>query len=198
LGDANWFSCESQHPQDQAREVVAVSGPNSKTQQGLQGYRTPPEFLERVKRRLGVEHFVWDLACTPADCVSEAGGYTHPECDALTEDWSVIKRGAGGAIIWLNPPFAQAGAFARKCAESGATIAALVPVALGTNWWRQYVHERAVVLGVGRVRFNLPDGTPMPTAINRDVALLVYADHPGFVCGLQAGSWYPLEDWSEW
>lgn len=175
-----------------------MSGPNSKPQKGNQNFRTPKPFLDAVLRRLGWACFDFDLACTLEDSVGVQGGWTHPRVNALTADWQQLTE----ANCWLNPPFAKAGAFAAKCASSGARIAALVPVALGTRWWREHVHEKAVVLGVGRLTFNLPDGTPMlnpktgkPQGINRDCALLVYG---GVVPSSMYRSWYPCEDWKKW
>jgi hypothetical protein len=174
-----------------------VSGPNAPAAvSSQQSYRTPPDFLARVKRRLGWDAIDADLACETHNCVGRLGFRYDQGVDALATDWRVALEPHDRLRCFLNPPFSKAGAFARKCAESGATIAALVPVALGTKWWRQYVHERAVVLGVGRIRFNLPDGTPMPTAINRDCALLVYGWHQ--VEAVHGEGYYPLEDWSKW
>jgi hypothetical protein len=180
-----------------------MSGPNAPPQQGQQSYRTPKPFLDAVLRRLGAESFVWDLACTTTDCVGVCGGYAFPDVDALAEDWRVHARVEPQLWRWLNPPFGQAKDFARKCAESGARIAALVPVALGTKWWREYVHGRAVVLGVGRLVFDLPDGTRMPAGINRDCALLVYgvtAEDMGTDPSPHAPAepWYRCEDWRKW
>ena len=163
-----------------------MSGPNSKPQQGAQDYRTPPAFLAAVLRRLGWDRFDWDLACEAHNCVGKCGGFFWPNFDALQQDWAPLKT--QNLQCFLNPPFNQAGAFAKRCADSGARIAALVPVALGTKWWRVGVHEKADVLGVGRLRFNLPNGEPAAAAINRDCALLSY---PG------TGR-YLLEDWSKW
>jgi hypothetical protein len=163
-----------------------MSGPNSAPELGQQNYRTPKAFLEACARRGHWSRYGWDLACTPEDCVAVKGGYFYPDFDALERDW----RELGNLLCWCNPPFAQAGAFARKAAESGIRAHLLVPVALGTVWWRKYVHQRALVAGVGRVRFLKPDGTPMPAAINRDCAVLHYG--PGVVPG------YACEAFSEW
>lgn len=176
-----------------------MSGPNASPEIGQQNYRTPQRFLAACRARLGVEEFVWDLACSTHDCVGTLGGYEHPEIDALQEDWSVITRAAPGGVCWLNPPFAQSGAFARKCAEPGAPpIVALVPVAIGTGWWRSYVHRKAVVVGCGRLVFDTPEGTPVlgkngrPQPINRDCAVLAYNLLPA------STEWYLLENFQTW
>jgi hypothetical protein len=179
-----------------------VSGPNSNPEIGQQCYRTPPAFLEACLRRFGAQQFTFDLACTEVDCVGAEGGFTYPEINALTEDWSflsTISFLAPNDICWLNPPFAQSGAFAKKCAEAEhVKILALVPVAIGTKWWREYVHRKAVVVGVGRLVFNNTDGTPVlgkngkPQGINRDCALLGYNVMP------PGTDWYLLENWNRW
>ncbi len=179
-----------------------VSGPNSDPALGQQCYRTPTAFLDACKRRFGLTSIDWDLACTEADCVGESGGYTYPQVDALLEDWSELAACGPGITCWVNPPFAQSGAFCGKAAGSGTRVLALIPVAIGTRWWRQHVHHKAVIVGVGRLVFNNPDGMPVmhadkkgfmrPTAINRDCALLAYNILP-------AGTdWYLLENWREW
>ena len=180
-----------------------MSGPNAPAAIGQQSYRTPEDMIDACCRRFGIPYFSWDLACSEHDCLGLNGGYTYPAVDALAVDWA---ERAGKGVCWLNPPFAKAGKFCQRAADAadaGVRTVALVPVALGTRWWRQYVHQRAVVVGVGRVVFNNPDGTPVlgkggkPQAINRDVAVLAY----GLECHKPSdalGAWYLLEDWRTW
>jgi hypothetical protein len=161
--------------------------------------------IDACCRRFGIPYFAWDLACSEHDCLGLNGGYTYPSVDALAADWT---ERAGKGVCWLNPPFAKAGKFCQRAAEaasaSGLRTVALVPVALGTRWWRRYVHQRAVVVGVGRVVFNNPDGTPVlgkggkPQAINRDVAVLAYGFQGACDAPWPAGEWYRLEDWRTW
>jgi hypothetical protein len=175
-----------------------VSGPNSAPEIGQQIYRTPRAFLEACKRRFGLTSIDWDLACTELDCVGESGGYTYPQVDALLEDWSELAACGPGVTCFVNPPFAQSGAFCGKAAASGARVLALIPVAIGTRWWKQHVHRKAVVAGVGRLVFNNPDGSPVcgkngkPQGINRDCALLAYNILP------TGTDWYLLENWRDW
>jgi hypothetical protein len=174
-----------------------MSGPNSNPEIGQQDYRTPGALLEAIQRRLGIPYFSWDLACQEHNCVGREGGYMWPDMDALKEDWSLIAE-LGWA--YCNPPFAQSSAFCRLASRTpGLRAVFVVPVAIGTHWWRQYVHNKAEVLGVGRMVFNLPDGTPVlgkngkPQGINRDVAILVY----GAAAHTTQG-YYALEDWRTW
>jgi hypothetical protein len=179
-----------------------VSGPNAPAAIGQQNFRTPDDMLDACLRRFKLHHFAWDLACSEHDCVGLNGGFEHPRVDALTADWAPL---AGRGVCWLNPPFAKAGKFCKRAADAaelGVRTVALVPVALGTRWWRRYVHQRAVVVGVGRVVFDNPDGSPVlgksgkPQAINRDVAVLAYG--LGDAVGADVGDWYLLEDWRTW
>lgn len=177
-----------------------MSGPNSKPEVGQQNYRTPASFLTAIKRRFQIASIDWDCACTATDCVGESGGYTYPAVDALAQDWRELAL--PGVTAFFNPPFAQSGAFCAKAASSGARVLGLIPVAIGTKWWRQHVHQKAVVVGVGRIVFNNPDGTPVmhadkkgvlrESAINRDCALLAYNVLP------EGTQWYLLEDWKQW
>jgi hypothetical protein len=171
-----------------------MSGPNSEPGIGNQNFRTPASFLASCQRRFQIPGgFGWDLACTETDCVGTSGGYFFDRgINALAEDWTELAD--PGITCWLNPPFATSGAFAEKCAGSGARILALVPVAIGTRWWRQHVHRKAVVVGCGRLAFDLPDGTPMKTAINRDCALLAYNILPTG----PGAEHYLLENWKQW
>jgi hypothetical protein len=173
-----------------------MSGPNSNPEIGQQDYRTPGALLEVIQRRLGIPYFSWDLACQEHNCVGREGGYMWPDMDALKEDWSLIAE-LGWA--YCNPPFAQSSAFCRLASRTpGLRAVFVVPVAIGTHWWRQYVHRQASVLGVGRMVFNLPDGTPVlgkngkPQGINRDVSILVYGDLARTLPE------YALEDWRTW
>ncbi len=173
-----------------------MSGPNSAPEIGQQNYRTGQPFLESCCRRFGIKEFFFDLACTTQDCIGTEGGFTYPEIDALKEDWTFLAQLPGTSFF--NPPFAQSGAFAAKAASSGAHIVGLVPVAIGTQWWQQHVHRKAVVVGVGRLVFNTPEGTPVlgktgkPQAINRDCAVLAYNILP------PGTEWYLLESWRTW
>jgi hypothetical protein len=182
-----------------------MSGPNAAPEQGLQNYRTPAAFLEAVKRRFELaEGFDWDLACDSANCVAPDGcGYTFDTgVDALAQDWRELADPA--LTNWINPPFGQSRLFAAKCAGSGARILGLFPVALGTQWWKKYVHNVAHVVGVGRIVFDQPDGsgpvvawnkkkeTWEPSPINRDCALLAYNILS------ESTPRYLLEDWRDW
>lgn len=169
-----------------------MSGPNSDPRQGPQTFRTPPDFLRAVERKFGVE-IAFDLACTAEDCVTSQAfivrGFFHDAGeDALAKPWPSLRN---GQAAWCNPPYAKAGAFARVASESPhCRTLMLVPASVGTAWFAQYVHQKALVCFLRpRLTFLQPDGTPMPQGINRDLMLLGYGWTPGV---------YVCEDWRTW
>jgi phage N-6-adenine-methyltransferase len=145
-----------------------MSEPRQKPGRSKQDYGTPPEFLEAVKGRLEIPFFDCDLAASPENAV--AGRYYTKAENSLLHPWT-----CGRGWNWLNPPFTNIGAWVNKANISstlfGARTAMLVPAAVGANWWRDFVHERASVLFInGRLTF-VGCSDPYP----KDCALLLYA-----------------------
>lgn len=146
-----------------------TSGPASK-----QDYATPREFMAAVEARFGPIAF--DLAAHADNAKARRwfgpGGDAE---DALAEPWhDLITFGDG--LLWLNPPFADIAPWAAKCAReanAGANILLLVPAAVGSNWFRDHVFNRAAVyLLNGRLSF---DGkAPYP----KDCLLAHYGETP--------------------
>lgn len=171
-----------------------MSGPNSSPAIGAQNFRTPPDFLRACERKFGVT-IGFDLACTREDCVcpdtsfiDSAAGFTYPEHDAIAQAWPTL---APSEVAWCNPPYAKAGAFARVASESPhCRTLMLAPASVGTAWFAEHVHGRALVCFLRpRLTFLQPDGTPMPQGINRDLMLLGFGWAPGV---------YVCEDWRTW
>ncbi len=157
---------------------------------------TPPEFLTAVKSFLGIKEFDVDLAALKENSVALV--YIGPKKNSLTQPWASLflglnrgKRNSQG-WCWLNPPYDKIRPWVKKCleeAEKGARIALLVPASVGSNWWRDYVHDKARVYFVsGRLRFLMADGTPHPTTYPKDLCLVLYGDEPG----------YDYLDWKEY
>lgn len=151
-----------------------MTEPIQKPGRSKQDYGTPPAFLAAVKDRLGIFQFDCDLAASKDNAVCPR--YLSVMDDAL----SGIPWNRGPGWNWLNPPFTNLGAWANKADISmtlfGARTAMLVPAAVGANWWRDWVHERASVLFLnGRLTF-VGCTDPYP----KDCALLLYApNHDG-------------------
>jgi hypothetical protein len=141
-----------------------------------QDYQTSPEFLAAVQDRFGTIDF--DLCCTRTNAVAPYG-YFHPEFDALAQDW----RDLSGMVCYANPPFAGSRLFAEKAATAlksavPPTVLLLVPASVDSNWYRDFVHERALVLPLSpRITF-----VDQPAPINRPLMLCVYGANilPGF------------------
>ncbi len=138
-----------------------------------QDYSTPPEFIAAVKSRLGISDFKWDLAASHLNSKAGAFNYYYEQEDSLIQNWGGGLRGPWWC--WLNPPFANIAPWAKKCSESGIKIAFLVPAAVGSNWFRDYVDGKALVLLLnGRLSF---DGVgPYP----KDCLLALYGAEPGY------------------
>lgn len=126
----------------------APTGPTVKRHRSKQDYGTPWEFIRACERRFGL--ISWDLAATTEN--TKAPAWITPEMDSLAREWRMKGN------LWLNPPFADIGPWAEKCAldssAHGARILFLTPASVGSNWFRDFVHGKALVLGLnGRLTF---------------------------------------------
>lgn len=104
-------------------------------------YKTPDNFMQVVRDEFGP--LTWDLAASADN--TQAGQYLSEADDSLAADrpWRRL-----GGWLWLNPPFGNIGLWAAKCAEEarhGAKILLLVPAAVGSTWYADYVHDQAEV-----------------------------------------------------
>lgn len=149
---------------------------------------TPWDFIEAVYRKLDISSFKMDLAAT--DFNKRAKRYISPEIDSLAQDWRKIGREIGGGWFWLNPPYDRIAPWMKKTAETwphfpleaANPTAVLIPASVGSNWWRDYVHEKCQVLFLnGRIQFLDRHGhaicsakTGKPTPYPKDLALLLY------------------------
>ncbi len=162
-----------------------MSMPAQKPGRSKQDYQTPPEFIRATHKKLGIEYFHVDLAATPEN--KQGLLWFGPESDYYTDslsddcDWAVCAPWS-----WLNPPYGNINPWVRKAwattSTSDAKIAMLVPASVGSNWWRDWVHNKAhIILLNGRLSF---DGkSPFP----KDCALLLY--NRTYVGGYQVWSW---------
>lgn len=144
-----------------------------------QNYGTPKNFIAATKARLRIAEFAHDFAADAEN--AQAATYFDEARDALSvPKWADYCRDGWG---WLNPPFTEIGPWARKCRETrddGGAIAFLVPAAVGSNWFRDYVDGHAYVLLLnGRLAF-MPD---KPTWLYpKDCILALYDQYtaPGY------------------
>lgn len=164
-----------------------MSGPRITTgKDSRQDYSTPEDFIDVVRRRFGPP--VLDLAASADNAKAPVWfgpGGVHE--DALAVPWSPSPspEKVPDGLRWLNPPFANIAPWARKCisaAECGAEILLLVPAAVGSNWFADYVAGHAMVyLLNGRLCF---DGKNVYT---KDCLLAHY--RPSGACGICIWKW---------
>jgi phage N-6-adenine-methyltransferase len=133
-----------------------------------QDYRTPRVFLDAIEQRFGP--IVLDAAADSHNAVCPE--FYSPKENALVQSW---RR---DGLTFCNPPFARIAPWAEKCraeAARGARVALLVPAAVGSNWYRDNVHERARVYFLnGRISFDGKNGYP------KDCMLAVFGEPAGF------------------
>lgn len=146
-----------------------MSMPEQNRGNSKQDYRTPPELLTAVKKRLTIGHFSIDLAASFENAV-EVAHYTE-EDNALADNRTWNPK--PGEWAWLNPPYANIKPWVEKAsleAAKGANIVMLLPASPGANWWLNYVVPFAhQVFLNGRITF-VGCVTPYP----KDCALLLY------------------------
>ena len=110
-------------------------------------YRTDPEFMAYIA---GQYKIIGDLAAS--DDNFQHPLYLTEKEDSLACNWreffDVCRESQGEGYLWLNPPYDDIGAWARKCAYAmmeGVKILFLVPAGVGTNWYRKHVEDFARV-----------------------------------------------------
>ena len=145
-----------------------------------QDYATPDDFIAAVKHRLGITDFVVDLAADASN--TKAVRFLDEEHDSLQYDWN--RYGGNGDWCWLNPPYAKIAPWAKKCAETSANVAFLVPAAVGSNWWADWVNHHALVL-FPRPRLSFDNKNPYI----KDVALCLYGIAPSYPGWDQCWEW---------
>lgn len=130
---------------------------------------TPPELLRAVERRYG-HRFEVDLAADAENTAAPA--WYSLEDDALQHDWT---EHAGNAC-WCNPPYSDISPWVCKAAVStldplrAPWIAMLLPAAIGSRWYAQWVYPHATTVALRpRVTFR-GHQHPYP----RDLILAVY------------------------
>lgn len=159
---------------------MARALPQQKPGRSKQDYRTPPLFLDAVRRRFGITAFSIDLAADEANTVAPLF-YSEAD-DALKQPWRTADRN----WAWCNPPFANIAPWVEKAyrsTRSGARVLMLLPAGVGANWWRDWVDGKAFVLFLnGRITF-VGETMPYP----KDCVLLVYG--PDVAPGTQVWSW---------
>jgi hypothetical protein len=132
--------------------------PKQKPGKSKQNYATPECFITAVLTRLDISHFGHDFAADRNN--SKGHSYWDEAFNSLGAsiyEWVVMCDDGWG---WLNPPFAKIAPWALRCLEvsiNGGHIAFLVPAAVGSNWYRDYINKQAgvkVLFLNGRIAFD--------------------------------------------
>lgn len=142
--------------------------PVQKPGRSKQDYGTPIELVRNIEFAQG-KPFDVDLAATIYN--SKALTQITPDMDSLSISWA---GSFPDGMAWLNPPFANIGDWAAKCAEEGAqglTIYFLVPASIGAAWYRQHVYPHATTYALHP---RLPFDGWHETAFPKDCILCEY------------------------
>lgn len=146
------------------------TGPTINRHKSKQDWATPTAFIEAVEKRFG--KIAVDLAASAENAKNFR--YFDEDTNSLVQSWHQLEGN-----LWLNPPFSNIAPWAKKCAEEaslGATILFLTPASIGSNWFRDFVHRKALVLALnGRLTF-IGATAPYP----KDCVLAAYGYSPGF------------------
>jgi phage N-6-adenine-methyltransferase len=151
--------------------------PAQKRNRSVQEVGTPPEFLDAVIRRFGM--ICVDAAANADNHVPQCGWYGPGSAwreDALTDaPWAETP-----GLHWLNPPYDNVRAFAKKAREEtarGCRIVMLVPASVSTNWFAEEIYGHALVLPIRPRLTFVGHSEPFP----RDLMLCCYnLGPPGF------------------
>lgn len=138
-----------------------------------QDWCTPPKYVSAVKEFFG--EIELDPCSNPKSIVKAKVEYVLPKNDGLKDSWNF-------STIYVNPPYGldklrgtSIKDWIRKCAEAHleyqSEVLALIPVAVNTKHWKQYVFSEAnsiCFLADTRLKFingGHDKGAPMACAI---------------------------------
>ena len=140
--------------------------PAQKPGKSKQDYSTPKDFIDAVEKLFGP--LAWDLACGETN--NKAPNFYTEEDDSLSQDWTKLEGN-----LWLNPPFGKIAPWAKKCASSiscGKRILLLTPASVGSNWFRDYVYDKALTVFALNPRLSFDGKAPFP----KDCILSIYSE----------------------
>lgn len=134
--------------------------PAQRPGESKQDYETPWELIRAVEVLLG-RAFDVDLAARADN--AKAPRFVTPEENTFKVEWSMAYA---GCLAWLNPEFGDIGPYAERCSQHGGVndlqIVMLTPASIGSNWYAEHVHEKALIVGLRpRITFaGAPDPYP--------------------------------------
>jgi phage N-6-adenine-methyltransferase len=108
-----------------------------------QDYQTPHIFINAVERKF--EPIIWDLA---AHSENKIVPHYYGPGSAYCDDTFFTLWPKNG-LCWLNPEYENIFPYVDKCCVQSkhydVKIALLVPVATGTKWFEEKVHNKCMV-----------------------------------------------------
>jgi hypothetical protein len=146
--------------------------PKQKPGRSKQNYRTPKNLFTAILQHLGISEFKHDFAADRFN--TKAKKFWTMRDDSLVQRASLWVLACRMGWGWLNPPFGKIRPWAAKCLavhKRGGKIALLVPASVGSNWYRDYIHEQPgvqVTFLNGRPCFDGKAGFP------KDVMLVLF------------------------
>ena len=147
-----------------------------------QNVGTPWRFVHAVHRLLCIPSFAVDLASS--DELSKGIVCVTEQEDTFKTDWAAFTNWQRWGF--LNPPFGNIEPFAKKAWEDsrrGACLVMLVPAAVGSTWWHEWVSGKGYTI-ILRNRMAFIGHTQ---SYPKDLALIVYA--PFLAGGMRYWSW---------
>ena len=138
--------------------------PKQKPGRSKQDYSTPENLFCAILARLKITSFKIDFAADKKN--AKARTFWTEKNDSLAQRASLWVLACRMGWGWLNPPFKNISKWAKKCLavhKRGGKIALLVPASVGSNWYRDYIHQQPgvqVVFLNGRPVFDGKAGFP--------------------------------------
>lgn len=159
--------------------------PRQRPHRSKQDYATPADFIQAAKLKLGITEFAFDFAADASN--AKAVHWWGETQNSLNQPmWASMLKPMQWA--WLNPPFSKIDPWAAKCWEmkrEGGQIAFLVPASVGANWFKHFVHGKALVMFLnGRLAFI--EGQP-DELYPKDCILALYS--PNLAPGYKVWTW---------
>lgn len=121
-------------------------------------WETPQSFFEDLDKEF---NFTLDVCAIKEN--AKVNNYYSPEVDGLSQEWK--------GTCWMNPPYGgEIGKWVKKAYESsrgGATVVCLLPARTDTQWFHNYIYNKAEIRFVkGRLKFGKSkNSAPFPSMI---------------------------------
>jgi hypothetical protein len=124
--------------------------PRQKPHRSRQDYGTPLELVAACTQRFGI--LTWDAAATADNTLVPERFFSKTGLSAFDADWQ--RAFVRSDLVWLNPEF---GGIATDWAPLVSRwtrklpwlrVLMLTPASIGSEWFQQYVHRKAMVLGL--------------------------------------------------